>query len=292
MPVRLIMGDESVTIDPAAGGRAVSLVAAGRERLIRQPPEGTPGEIAPLMSGMYLMAPWVGRLRHGTFEWRGRTYEFPRNFAGHAIHGLVADRPWKISSRAGPVLELEVELRSCGWPFDGRVIEQYRLEPGSLTATATIEAREAMPVSLGWHPWLARPKMGDVALTLDADRVLVTDKELVPTGETMAADGDLDLRGGLPLAHRRLDHVYIPRARRALVILPDWRLEMTFSRTITSVVVHSPSSAYCIEGQTAWPNAHGLAGRLGEATGLTELAPGERLVAEQRWVWWPGSDAA
>jgi galactose mutarotase-like enzyme len=291
MTVRLTAGEESLLVEPAAGGRITSLLAAGRERLVTEAPDDAQPEFAHLLSGMFLMAPWVGRLRHGRFEWHGRTHRFPVNLAGHAIHGLVAGQPWRVARRTTHEITVEVELRECGWPFDGLVTQRYRLEPGRLTATAAIAAREEMPVSLGWHPWLARPATGDIELLLDAERVLVTDDELIPTGATMPAEGDLSLRTGPRLGSRRLDHAYVAVRGPAIVRLPDWLLEITFSETVTNVVVFTPARACCIEGQTAWPNAHALIDSAGATTGLSVLEPGASLIAAQQWAWWPRSDA-
>jgi len=54
---------------------------------------------------------------------------------------------------------------------------------------------------------------------------------------------------------------------------------------VNSVVVYTPPHAFCVEPQTAWPNA--LAGGEAEAarTGLAMLAPGGVLRASMRIDW-------
>ena len=83
----LVADDCRAEVDLENGGRLASLVVAGWELVERT------GRDA-LHWGNYVVAPWTGRLRHGALTWAGHRHDFPLNAPPHALHGLVAERPW------------------------------------------------------------------------------------------------------------------------------------------------------------------------------------------------------
>src|SRR5438552_12457587 len=138
---------------------------------------------------------------------------------------------------------------------------------------------------LVWHPCFARPRIGELAVRLDAGEVLVVDADLVPTGAVRAVTTDEDLRSAPALGDRRLDHVYVRAKSPALVRWPDLDLAIEFGDSLNTVVVHTPSEGICVEPQTMWPNAPLVAARGITGSGLRMLEPGESLRASERWTW-------
>ncbi|QBI20609.1 hypothetical protein ER308_14270 [Egibacter rhizosphaerae] len=287
-PVTLVAGEDRVTIDPAAGGRLTSFVAGGRERLLTAP--GDPSDVDQRRSGWgcFLMAPWVGRLAQARLP-DGRTV--PATCGAHAIHGTALDVPWSVTGPApGPAPEpptsarLTCELSGGGWPWSASVDVEARIRPGELELVVTLTAHEGpMPAAVGWHPWFARPNTGDVALELAAERVLVTDGELLPDGTAAPAEGALDLRDAPPLGARRLDDCFIDVAEPARVRWPDLVLDLAMGAEV--YVVHTPAHGFCVEPQTAWPDAANLSAAGVPGTGHAQLAAGEQLTTTTRWVW-------
>jgi aldose 1-epimerase len=145
----------------------------------------------------------------------------------------------------------------------------------------------AGPAGLGWHPWFARPRTGDLELMVDAREILVLDGDKVPTGAVREVTALEDLRSGPTLEDRRLDHVYVNAASPAILRWPDLELRIEYDPTLHTVVVHTPEAGVCVEPQTMWPNAPLLADRGVPGTGLRTLAPGEILRARHRWTWLP-----
>jgi len=266
----------TVLVDVEHGGRLASLVIGGRERLLGAA-GAPPGSIR---WGSFLMAPWPGRLADGRLRWRGRTWQLPRTHGRHAIHGLVHDRPWTVTEASGAGISLEIELGPAGWPFGGRVRQQITLEPGGLTLDAEIEADKPMPAALGWHPWFDRAGT-DPRVTVTADRVLEL-AGMIPTGETIAVAGRTDLRDGPRLGRRRLDDAYTDARSPAVIAWPDLELRLEFGPPVTTVVVHTPAQAFCVEPQTAWPNALGVGADLARQRGAASLGAGETLRARLR----------
>jgi aldose 1-epimerase len=275
-------GPDRAVIEPKAGGRLGSLVAGGRERLVDRV---QPGAALPAISwGSFLMAPWAGRISDGRLDWAGKPVQLERNLAGQAIHGTVFDVPWQVEAEDGRSVELRCEIDPGRWPFGGLVRQGYRLEPGLLRIEASVQASQAMPAALGWHPWFSRAG-GDVAVTVLADERLRLDADLIPTGERVAVDGPDDLRAGPLLGDRRLDDVFVNARGPATVRWSDLQLAIEFEPPLASVVVFTPPGSVCVEPQTAWPDAPRLVSAGITGTGLVELRPGATLAVAMTWRW-------
>lgn len=281
--LQLSAGDARLVVDLGAGGRLASLHVAGAERLVTSAPPGGPQAI---MWGCYLMAPWAGRLGDGRVPLDGEVYRLPpTHLPDHPVHGLVLDRPWQVESAAADRVVLVCELPDDRPPFAGTVRHEIRLHGDGLDLAAEVRAARRMPAALGWHPWFRRPERGDLVVRVDADEVLVTDDDLVPTGARRPVTGPRDLRAPVATGARRLDHVYPHVRSPATLSWPDLELEIAFAPPLATVVVHTPASGVCVEPQTAWPNAPALAAAGVDGTGLVVLDAGEALAARVRWTW-------
>jgi aldose 1-epimerase len=269
----LAAGEVRVSVDIAHGTRLASLVLGGRERIVGPPvpPDGS------IRWGCFLMAPWPGRLADGRLSWEGRVLQLPRTHGRHAIHGLLHERVWTVTASTSTALTTEIELRPAGWPFDGRVRQTISAEPAGVLLEAEIEADEPMPAALGWHPWFDRGET-DPHVKVAADEVLAV-RGMIPTGARLPVAGRTDLRAGPPLGRRRLDHAYPVVRSPAVVTWPDLELRLEFEPPLTTVVVHTPARAFCVEPQTAWPNALGQRGERAREQGAIWLDGGQKLVA-------------
>ena len=221
------------------------------------------------------MAPWPGRLAGGRFEWRGRELQLPRDHGRHAIHGLGWSRAWQVTDASGTEAGLELDLAAAGWPLGGTVRERLVLAPDSLRLEAEIVAGEAAPVALGWHPWFLR--RGGVRVRLDADAVLDVDR-MIPTGAERPIAGRQDLRAGPELGDRRLDETYVGVRSPIVVAWPDLELRISLGPGVATAVVYTPPEMFCVEPQTAPPNA--LA-----SSQATELEAGGALRAVVTLAW-------
>ena len=284
--IELTCGGVVAQVEPTEGGRIVSLIVGDVERIL---PKASARAIAPpLYWGCYPMVPWAGRLANGRIPTADGEVRLEPNLPPSAIHGLGFDKPWAILERSDAVVTMSCQLRGLGWPFGGRARQTLRLGAASLDLELEVgEYTRAGPAGLGWHPWFARPRIGDVQLRLDARDVLVLDADLVPTGEVRGVTASEDLRAGPPLADRRLDQVYVRTKGPAVVRWPDLELQIEYDKSLDTVVVHTPSEGICVEPQTMWPNAPLLAALGVSDTGLRTLEPGERLCVSERWTWLP-----
>ena len=277
--LELTAGDARATIEPARGGRVSSLRLGDRELLV-PPPD--PHDVA-IPWGLYLMAPWPGRLADGRLRFRGRTYQLARTHGRHAIHGLLWASPWAVEQAGATDVALRVGLDRGGWPFGGEVRHRIRLEPGALTLEASILADRAMPAALGWHPWFQRG-LPDPSLRLRAGGILER-REMLPTGAVLPLARRTDLRGGPILGRRRLDDAYVGARSPVVLRWPDLELRVEFGEECETVVAYTPWNAVCVEPQTARPNALGLPDSAARAAGRQDLEAGETLAASMRIAW-------
>jgi aldose 1-epimerase len=271
-------------IDPADGGRIVSLVIGDVERILSK--AGARAREPALYWGCYPMVPWAGRLSHGRIPTTDGEVRLEPNLPPSAIHGLGFDKSWEIVERSETAVTMMCELRGLGWPFGGRALQTLRLGVNGLELELDLGGyTKAGPAGLGWHPWFTRPSSGDLELCVDASEVLVLDADLVPTGEVRRVTPSEDLRSGPPVGDRRLDHVYVRTKSPARVRWPDLELRIEYDTSLQTVVVHTAPEGICVEPQTMWPNAPLLAAAGVRDTGLRTLEPGDSLSATERWTW-------
>ena len=262
--VVLTREEATLTVAPSAGGRIASLVLRGREVLV------TDGD-SPLWWGCYPMVPFAGRIRDGRFRFRGRAYQLPLTMPPNAIHGTVLDRAWQVTFRGDDRVELETELGS-DWPFRGRVTQAIVLVPGGLEATLTVEATDAMPVVLGWHPWFRREVDGIAAqLDFEAHAMYARDPSGLPTGATIPPTPR-------PWDDAFTDIVIPPRLTWPGVLRLDLRSTAPFW-----VVFDERDDAICVEPQTAPPDAFNLAAAVGVDPPIA--APDRPASVAMAWRW-------
>lgn len=271
-PLRLAAGSVEALVDLERGGRLASLRIAGRELLVDEPDE-------PTWWGSYPMVPFAGRVRDGRLSFRGRDHELRRNHPPHAIHGTAFEQMWEPAGSGTIAVEL-----GPGWPFRGRVTQRFGLAPDQLEVELVLEAVDAMPAMLGWHPWFRRrlgaplpprevrvdaavhlPQPGDARLELDARAMYRRGPDGLPTGELIAPPPGpwdecfTDLRGDPVLEWPGLLRVAIGSS------LDHW------------VVFDELARGVCVEPQSGPPNEVNTAPRVLEA--------GERFAATMTWRW-------
>ena len=258
--IELIAGDARhpvlATVAPADGGRVTSLSVHGTELLVTGDSSSNP-----LHWGSYPMVPYAGRIRHGQFRFRGVDHRLPINMAPHAIHGSGFTSRWEVLDAGPSHVELECRLQ---WQFGGRAHQHLQLTPEALICVLTVVAEgEAMPVTIGWHPWFVKPPHD----RLEFASMYVRDAEGIPTGELVH-----------PPARPWDDCFVEPRAA------PELRYPGLTVRVGSDcdhwVVYDQPSHATCVEPQSGPPDAVNL--------GLaTVLEPGEFLQRSMTISWLP-----
>jgi aldose 1-epimerase len=178
--VSLRCGDAELAVDPAAGARWTSWRVAGLELLTTADVSLPPG----MRGGCFVMAPYAGRLGGGRVVVGGREHQLPRLAPPHAIHGTVTERAWQVRDVGPTTLRCGTDLGS-DWPARGTVEQVLELTADQLTSELTLVAGDAMPVTLGWHPWFARrlARGGSAEWLLSGGRQYVRGADGLPTPE-------------------------------------------------------------------------------------------------------------
>jgi aldose 1-epimerase len=268
-------GATSVTaeIDLACGGRVRQVtIERGGESVELLVGSDDVGQATATSWGSFPMAPWAGRLRHGRFEFEGRTISIDLNhedgtttgggrvdppvpaldrspdpgssaWRQHAIHGTTFQRPWSVADVGDDRCALHCPIDQVGgWPFPGTARQSIRLRPDGMEFTLSVEAAAdtSFPAAIGWHPWFVKPETLDVSPTA----MYVLDEIGLPTGE---------LRDPTP---GPWDDCFRNSAPVRLV----YRREIAPVVTVTSdcdhlVVYDRPEHATCVEPQSGPPDA-------------------------------------
>ena len=129
--------------------------------------------------GLPLLYPWANRLRSDRWSFQGTSVDLKgmpgvhRDGNGLPMHGLLlrwAD--WTLSSEgnacSASIEWSDHEMLMEAFPFSHRLQIDWSLDEKGLEVTTSIQAREqSVPVSFGWHPYLALPGVAREEITLD-----------------------------------------------------------------------------------------------------------------------------
>lgn len=251
--IELEAGDARVTIDPDAGGRVAQISVAGVDLLVDDRSGG------PLAWGCYPMAPWAGRVRHGTFRFDDAAVRLTINLEPHAIHGTTFTDPWSVADAGRDYCELTCDLR---WQFGGRAHQHFHLDEHGLTLMLGVLAvTSAMPAVIGWHPCFRAPQWSAVEFgrmyERDPDHMAIP--SLVPPKPGPWDDCFIEPLSPLQFRQRQL----------TVTVQSDcdhW------------VVYDEQPHLLCIEPQSGPPDAFTIGG-------ATRLAPGELLQRRMTIRW-------
>jgi aldose 1-epimerase len=217
----VLAGDEMrASFVPAAGMIGNSLTHRGEELLVQRGGmdawRGTGKSF-----GLPLLHPWANRLRDWRYAAAGRSVTIDRSRGvvradehDLPIHGaLAAAEDWDVvdagadAGAAWLVAALDYGRRDdrlAVFPYRHRLGLELRLEGNALAITTTVEATGeiAVPLSFGWHPWLALPGVprAQWELRLPARTMLALDARRLPTGEQVETGPER-----APLGDRVLD---------------------------------------------------------------------------------------
>ena len=248
-----ISSDTAVAaIAPDIGGRIARLAVEGVDLLV--PGDG---DDDPMMWGSFPMAPWAGRVRHGSFVLAGRPHQLAVDAPPHAIHGTTWARPWQVNTLDASSVSMWAPL---GWEFGGTATQTIEIDSTGLSCELAVRAdSEHMPAEVGWHPWFRKP----IVLEFAPEAMYRRDEEGIPVG-VLVAPGP----GPWDDCFLNTDPVRLVYDGVVLTMVSDcdhW------------VVYDEPLHATCVEPQSGPPDAFNLHPRI--------LEPGEQLTRRLRISW-------
>lgn len=267
--LELALDGVRVVLEPDSGGRIAQLELDGHR--ILHDTAGTADDPTATGWGSFPMAPYAGRVRHGRFAIDGVEHRLPLRIGPHAMHGTVLDRPWTVTGHTTVSCSMRTGLGD-DWPWEGWCEQHLELDGERLALRLEVHSSgDPFPASAGWHPWFRTRLPTGAALNLDvaADAMVGRDAEGIPTGEWG------------PPSHRPWDDclrdVEWPVRLRWV---SDGRVDIgvdVWADTRFVVIYDRPDHAWCVEPQTAPPDALG--------TTADVVTPEHPLVVTGEWRW-------
>jgi len=250
----------------------------------------------PHSSGIPILFPWPGRIDRATFSWNGRQHVMPVNETarGHALHGLVCDRSFRVLRRGPYYFKCELDSAfdpelTATWPYPFKLQLDYEIGNGlRLTAAVTNTGSQPMPFGLGTHPFFRAPlgprsTRASLRIQFDPASRRILNERLIPTGHDEPIGGKYDLRSGRELDGESYDDVFRAPAPDAdgtigaRLIDPALRVvvEVRADSSFRDWVIYAPPDrpVVSLEPYTCAPDAFNLASR-GIDAGVIELQPG------------------
>lgn len=222
------LGPGSLEVDLARGARLRRLRSADHDLLV-------PPTDAPFRDGLFLMAPYAGRVSRARFTWQGADVELPRNAPPHSAHGLVATTAWSNPSPGTFTTALDQR-----WPFGGSAVIRIEPRPSGVRLDARVGGSDrAMPTAIGWHPWFVR-RLAGVEGIVDWDPPLV-----------YGSQGDITTRSLIPRDPGITTWTAPATGQDPLIVWPGVVAIRLASAAARCWVVHETPDAICVEPQTA-----------------------------------------
>jgi aldose 1-epimerase len=285
-PITLRGGPLGVVLAPLVGGAIARFwcerTGAARE-LFRPAPDLALARRDPWRMACFPLVPWSNRIREGRFVFGGRTIGLPPNRPQdrHPIHGLGFQTTWTVVDLDPARAVLEHAHVPGAWPWAHRAVQRVALTASlELELTVWNESDTAMPVGLGWHPYLSRTP--GTTLTARVDGLWLTDAEVLPVA-CVAPPPDRDPGRGLAVDRTALDNAFVGWDGQAVVTWPEWRVQLRLATRgpLGTLVVYTPPGElfFCAEPVSHITDAFNLAAAGRTDTGMLSLAPGESVRA-------------
>lgn len=276
-------GAMRMVLRPSAGGRIAALWRDddGVRRDILVPMLPRPFDPANWpKAGCYPLLPFSNRIRDAVFTADGTVVRLPAHPPGpHALHGFSQRRPWTLhEAPAGPVMRFEHDADAWPWTFAAE--QRLVLDADGLTLTLWVQNRAAtaMPLGLGFHPYLAAAPGDRVRFAVAAEWDV--DADFIAT-----APGTAPVRHDAPLGTEPVTRYCAGWEGTATLLRPGAApVSVTAEAPLDHLVFHvPPGGAYlCVEPVSHVADAFNLAARGVAGTGHRMLAPGEEVTASMR----------
>jgi len=264
--MKLHHGDWQALICPEQGAAFSSLQFRGRDVLVPTPE----GARHPGAYGAFWMLPWANRLDAGRIA--GHAMPINRAEEGTAIHGLVRDLPWEVTSAAPDHAVLQQRLTFA--PFDYAAQLAVSLDANGVLMEMILrhEGAASAPYGMGWHPWFTRSAASSLYLkaTQRANHTVRGLPESLTPCTGIAAD-EAGLIG--------LDNFFAGWDGVARLITPAGTITLTATADFAAgVQVYAPPTqpVICVEPVSHMPDAPNRPAPAAAAP-MRLLAPGQSL---------------
>jgi len=279
-----------LAVSPEAGASIAGLAARVRgERvpILRPTPDDAIAQLNSSLFASFALVPWSNRLADARFTFHGRTHQLkPNTPDGHAIHGDVRKRPWRVVAQTATALELAFashDFADVNFPFPFEVALRYALDGATLATSLALSSRasEPMPAGMGFHPYYRRTLLDpaeQVELQAIAPRAY---RELVPLHPAVPITPEQDFARGRALGDQDFDTCFAGWDGHATITWPGSRVRahVACDATLDHMILFSPPGKpfFALEPVSNANNGFNLAAAGDPDAGMRVLAPGETL---------------
>jgi aldose 1-epimerase len=296
----LAQGDTTIQVVPAAGANVKSILHNGAE-YFHQPTElkDLPG----VGHGNPILYPTPNRIKGASFDFEGKTYDFPKGGSGNHIHGLVHSEAFEVESTQ---VETDFASITCRLNFEPGT-RQYEIFPWTHTFRMKTTVRDGsvrwdyevdndksgrnLPFGVAFHPYIVYQNSRKATFLRVPATALMESFSQLPSGKLLELERHpLDARTFTSLEGFNSDDVFIGIVpeNSAKVEFRDVNRSITFkaSKEFTHLVVWTPDRPYMgIENQTCSTDAHNLdSSGAGEVAHLQICPPGEKRSGTVEYV--------
>lgn len=236
-----------------------------------------------------ILFPFPNRTDGGKYTHLAQEYQLPINeeSRGHAIHGVVADKPFDVlkSTENQVTLAYSLNEKESGYPFQCTLELDYLLNNEGLVFSFTIIslAKSIIPVAFGWHPYfrLGEGNIDTLCIEMPKVQEVQVNSVHIPIGHLPMQERHIRSLNGVVL-----DTAYLIKEEGWVSTkLMSTEHTLTISQWSSSpdmglnyLVIYTPDTRDCIaiEPQTANINA------LNNKEGLLYLNPMERTHGKMK----------
>ncbi|BDR93489.1 aldose 1-epimerase [Vulcanisaeta souniana] len=215
----------------------------------------------PTWSGIAIMIPFANRVRDGEYEFEGIKYSLPRNKEGHAIHGLVLNEEWSVTSTSENSISLKHVLNHPGYPTELTSMVKYALVEGGLDVEFIVKntGLRGAPLVVGAHPYFIASN--DWRINTQGKALMCETINKIPTGKLIPFNLNIMGRREFDDCFLINGDITLESQHSAIKII---RQGMPYVQIFTGV-----PNAIAIEPMSGTPDAYH------NGMGLTIIRPGE-----------------
>lgn len=237
-------------------------------------------------AAMFLMIPFAGRIRGGSFVYWGITRRMPKNQIGlhDPIHGDAWKSVWQVVEQHPHkvVLSMEHKKEDAGFPFPYRAKVSYILKKDGLSVEMEVYNTSVlpMPCGLGIHPFFVKEK--DVQLKFKTKTVWANESDpiLDKPYETPTAWNFTDSK---ELGKMEFDTCFGGFDSVATITYPSsgYQVQLSADSKFGHIVLYAPKGKgfFCLEPTTNASNAFNLAASGVIGTGIKSIGPQQSISA-------------
>lgn len=223
-----------------------------------------------------ILFPFANRIKDGTYIYKGEKHQFETNHKveNNAMHGLVFNKPFKVSEKnisdtsATVVLEYDEPNDSIGFPYTYNIQLKYIFTQNAvnLVVTAKNTSQKTFPFTLGWHPYFLSDNLYESVLNFNS-----TKKVLMKNRNITDGFKDIEPINDFHIKDQKLDDCWILDSNEITFKTPKYQLTMNSSAENNFLQVYTPPKAnnIAIEPTT------GVSDSFNNKIGLQILKPNE-----------------